>query len=107
MGRYDRSQHHARSGTEDLGHRQSGRAGCGRGATAQPDRPDVFFQRVELLAADGDGDEILPVTYDDNYVTVFPGEQVDIRGRVPPGGPPPALVRVSGYNSWPVVTAVR
>lgn len=53
------------------------------------------------------GDEILPVTYDDNYVTVFPGEQVDIRGRVPPGGPPGALVRVSGYNSQPVVNAVR
>jgi exo-1,4-beta-D-glucosaminidase len=89
-------------------------------ATASPGEPDAvavrlhnptdriaFFQRVELLAADGDGDEILPVTYDDNYVTVFPGEQVDIRGRVPPGGPPPALVRVSGYNSQPVVTAVR
>ena len=67
----------------------------------------AFFERVELLAADGDGDEILPVTYDDNYVTVFPGEQVDIRGRVPPGGAPPAWVRVSGYNSQPVVTAVR
>lgn len=66
----------------------------------------AFFQRIELLAT-ADGDEILPVTYDDNYVTVFPGEQVDIRGRVPPGEPQPQWVRVSGHNSAPVRTAVR
>ncbi len=88
-------------------------------ATASPTEPGAivvrlrnttdriaFFQRVELLTA-ANGDEILPVTYDDNYVTVFPGEQVDVHGRVASDGPPPGWVRVSGYNSQPVVTTVR
>lgn len=66
----------------------------------------AFFQRVEFLGT-ADGDEILPVTYDDNYLTVFPGEQVDVHGRVLPGGSPPQWVRVSGYNSAPALAAVR
>ena len=65
-----------------------------------------FFQRAELLAS-ADGDEILPIEYDDNYVTVFPGETVEIRGRVPPGGPAPGWVRVTGYNGTPMVVPVR
>lgn len=37
----------------------------------------AFFERVEIT--DGkDGNEILPITYNDNYVTVFPGETVTI-----------------------------
>jgi len=66
----------------------------------------AFFQRIELLATAG-GDEILPVTYQDNYVTVFPGEEIEVRGGVLPGGAPPKWVRISGYNSPPAVAAVR
>ena len=66
----------------------------------------AFFQRAELLAAP-DGDEILPIEYDDNYVTVFPGETVTIHGRVPSGGPAPGWVRVTGYGGAPVVVTVR
>jgi exo-1,4-beta-D-glucosaminidase len=33
----------------------------------------AFFLRVEV-AKGKDGDEVLPITYDDNYVTVFPHE---------------------------------
>ena len=66
----------------------------------------AFFQRAELLTAP-DGDEILPITYDDNYVTVFPGETVEVRGRVPTGGPTPGWVRVTGYGGEPVIVAVR
>lgn len=66
----------------------------------------AFFQRVELLAA-ADGDEILPATYDDNYVTVFPGETVEIRGRAPAGGPTPRWVRATGFNGPAVVVAMR
>jgi hypothetical protein len=62
--------------------------------------------RAELLGS-ADGDEILPIEYDDNYVTVFPGETVQIRGRVPAGGPDPTWVRVTGYNGAPVVVPVR
>ena len=69
----------------------------------------AFFQRAELLSAGPPetSDEILPIEYDDNYVTVFPGEQVTVHGRIPAGGPAPAWVRVSGYNSQPVLAAVR
>ena len=70
----------------------------------------AFFQRAELLATAGPPekvDEILPVEYDDNYVTVFPGESVEIHGRVPEGGPTPGWVRVTGYRGTPAVVAVR
>ena len=56
-----------------------------------------------------DGDEILPIEYDDNYVTVFPGETVDVRAAVPrrSGAPVSAdWVRVTGYNTPPVVVPV-
>ena len=49
----------------------------------------------------------MPITYDDNYVSVFGGETVEIDGRVPAGGPVPAWVRVTGYGGTPVVAAVR
>jgi exo-1,4-beta-D-glucosaminidase len=52
-------------------------------------------------------DEILPIEYDDNYVTVFPGETVHIRGRVPGGSPAPAWVRVTGYAGTPVIVGVN
>lgn len=32
----------------------------------------AFFERAEVMSS-RDGDEILPIEYDDNYVTVFPG----------------------------------
>ena len=54
-----------------------------------------------------DGDEILPVSYDDNYVTVFPGETVELRGVIPATGKSANWVRVSGYNTAPVVVAVE
>lgn len=65
----------------------------------------AFFTRAELLSARG-GDEILPIEYSDNYVTVFPGESLEINA-VPVGaGPEPTWVRVAGYNTDPVVVPV-
>jgi exo-1,4-beta-D-glucosaminidase len=66
----------------------------------------AFFERAELLPSPL-ADEILPIEYDDNYVTVFPGETVEIKGRVPDSGPAPNWVRVTGYNGTPVVVQVR
>jgi exo-1,4-beta-D-glucosaminidase len=66
----------------------------------------AFFERAELLSGPL-ADEILPIEYDDNYVTVFPGETVRITGRVPDSGPAPSWVRVTGYNSTPVVVEVH
>jgi exo-1,4-beta-D-glucosaminidase len=66
----------------------------------------AFFERSELLATP-DGDEILPVTYDDNYVTVFPGETVEVQGTVVTQPQKANWVRVSGYNTNPVVVPVN
>jgi exo-1,4-beta-D-glucosaminidase len=65
----------------------------------------AFFERAEILPT-SDGDEILPIQYDDNYVTVFPGETVEIRGVVPPNGPAASWVRVAGYNTSPVTAPI-
>jgi exo-1,4-beta-D-glucosaminidase len=78
-------------------------------ALRNPGTGIAFFERAELLA-DKDGEEILPIEYDDNYVTVFPGETVHIHGRVPgqggQPGPRPSWVRVTGYGGTPVVVPV-
>ncbi|HXA12130.1 MAG TPA: glycoside hydrolase, partial [Mycobacterium sp.] len=66
----------------------------------------AFFERAEILST-SDGDEILPIQYDDNYVTVFPGETVEIRGVVPPNGPGASWVRVAGYNTSPVTVPIK
>jgi exo-1,4-beta-D-glucosaminidase len=83
-------------------------------ALRNPSPNIAFFQRAELLGATGNpaaADEILPVEYDDNYVTVFPGETVHIRGRTlgvgGSPGPAPAWVRVTGYADAPVTAEVR
>ena len=65
-----------------------------------------FFERAEIMSTP-DGDEVLPVQYDDNYVTVFPGETVELRGVIPVTGKSANWVRVSGYNTAPVVVAVE
>ncbi len=55
--------------------------------------------RVELTR-DSDGDEILPIVYDDNYVTLFPHESRAITAKFQAseleGGT--AGLRVAGYN---------
>ncbi|WP_319450074.1 MULTISPECIES: glycosyl hydrolase 2 galactose-binding domain-containing protein [unclassified Mycobacterium] len=65
----------------------------------------AFFERAELTST-RDGDEILPIEYDDNYVTVFPGETVTVRGIVPSPYAAANWVRVTGYNTAPVVVPV-
>ena len=54
-----------------------------------------------------DGDEILPIEYSDNYVTVFPGETVEVRGVVPTDRTRANWVRVSGYNSPPAMVPIK
>jgi exo-1,4-beta-D-glucosaminidase len=66
----------------------------------------AFFERAELLETP-DGDEVLPVEYDDNYVTVFPGETVEVRARALTPAAEVSWVRVTGYGSAPVVVPVR
>jgi exo-1,4-beta-D-glucosaminidase len=90
-------------------HAGAGDDAAGRTVTVSLHNPTAkiaFFERAELLSGPL-ADEILPIEYDDNYVTVFPGETVQIEGRVPPGGPAANWVRVTGYNSSPTVVQVR
>ena len=73
-----------------------------------PSKHIAFFQRVELTNG-RDGEEILPILYDDNYVTVFPGETVDVestydaQGR---GANQPWL-RVEGYNTPKEISPIQ
>jgi exo-1,4-beta-D-glucosaminidase len=59
----------------------------------------AFFVRAEI-AGDLDGLEVLPIRYDDNYVTVFPRESHTIEAifasSLLPGHKP--VVRIEGYD---------
>ncbi len=90
----------------EVGARADGPAGSVAITLHNPTSKIAFFERAELLD-ERDGDEILPVEYDDNYVTVFPGETVEIHGRVPAGAPGPRWVRVTGYNGAPILQPVH
>jgi exo-1,4-beta-D-glucosaminidase len=70
---------------------------------ANPANRVAFFVRAEVTRG-ADGNEILPITYNDNYITVFPHETRtivarfdDTRSGPAPARLPPAL-RVEGYN---------
>lgn len=68
----------------------------------------AFFLRVEATAGSG-GDEVLPITYDDNYVTLFPHESRTITATLDASqlhGNEPA-VRVEGYNVAKQVLPLR
>jgi exo-1,4-beta-D-glucosaminidase len=71
-----------------------------------PTQRVAFFERAEILNAP-DGDEILPIEYSDNYVTVFPGETVELHGVVPTDRIKANWVRVAGYNSPSMVVPIR
>lgn len=63
----------------------------------------AFHVRLRALDSPG-GDEIVPVLWEDNYVTLLPGESRDLRvrwpGRAQPGDE--ATLRVDGWNVSPV-----
>lgn len=58
----------------------------------------AFFERAEITSTRG-GDEILPIQYDDNYVTVFPGESIEIHGVVQQIAGRAAWIKLAGYNT--------
>jgi exo-1,4-beta-D-glucosaminidase len=70
-----------------------------------PTRQIAFFDRAEVTDTH-DGDEILPIEYSDNYVTVYPGETVILTGTISGGEPQANWVRVTGYNSAPVTVPI-
>lgn len=65
----------------------------------------AFFERVEV-APTRDGDEILPIEYSDNYVTVFPGETVEVESEILTAGVRANWARVTGHNTPPITVPV-
>ncbi|MGB6834500.1 MAG: hypothetical protein WBE24_13670, partial [Candidatus Acidiferrum sp.] len=70
-----------------------------------PSEHIAFFERAEITSAK-DGDELLPIEYNDNYVTVFPGETVEIRGLLPQRAKA-AWVRLDGYDTPRTVIPIK
>jgi exo-1,4-beta-D-glucosaminidase len=62
-----------------------------------PSQHIAFFERATISAA-RDGNEILPIEYDDNYVTVYPGETAEIHGTIW-NGTKPRWVKLEGWNT--------
>jgi exo-1,4-beta-D-glucosaminidase len=60
-----------------------------------------FFERV-TVSETKEGNEILPIEYTDNYVTVFPGETIEIHGTIRKNIAA-KWVRIEGYNT-PVIS---
>jgi len=57
----------------------------------------AFFERA-TITSEKDGDELLPLLYDDNYVTVFPGETIEIQGYLTKSVRA-AWVKLEGFNT--------
>ncbi len=65
----------------------------------------AFFERAVITSAK-DGDEVLPIEYDNNYVTVFPGETVEIRSVLPQSAKA-AWVKLDGYDTPQTAVAIQ
>lgn len=59
----------------------------------------AFFTRAEVTAGNN-GLEVLPVTYTDNYISLFPGESITITAKYATAdlGGQSAFLRIRGYN---------
>ena len=65
----------------------------------------AFFERAKI-SKEKDGNEILPIEYDDNYITVFPGETVEIHGRIWKDVNP-RWVKLEGYNTPTISVQIK
>ncbi|WP_066477196.1 MULTISPECIES: glycoside hydrolase family 2 protein [unclassified Sphingomonas] len=72
--------------------------GAARAVVAIRNESTVPALQVKLTLVDADGGRILPAYYDDNYLTLFPGETRTVGIAWPESGAPPAAVRVRGWN---------
>ena len=64
-----------------------------------------FFEHAEVTATK-DGEEILPIEYDNNYVTVFPGETVEVKATLA-GSANASWIKLEGYNTPRSVVPIR
>jgi exo-1,4-beta-D-glucosaminidase len=70
-----------------------------------PSERIAFFVRA-TISATREGNEILPIEYDDNYITVFPGETGEIHAVLPTTAKP-GWVKLEGYNTPGVSVPLR
>jgi exo-1,4-beta-D-glucosaminidase len=70
-----------------------------------PSERIAFFERATISTA-RDGNEILPIEYDDNYITVFPGETAEIHGVVQKDTKP-RWVKLEGYNTSSIFVPIK
>jgi exo-1,4-beta-D-glucosaminidase len=72
---------------------------------ANPGPAIAFFARVEISGT-ADGDELVPVRWSDNYVTLLPGESRTLEARF--DAPQGALIaRSEGWNVAQAVVPVQ
>ena len=80
---------------------KSGAEGTTRVTLENSSKDIAFFVRLKLArGAGGDGDQVLPVLWEDNYVSLLPGEKRDVTVRYKLDdlhGAAPS-VEVSGWN---------
>ena len=62
-----------------------------------PSQHIAFFERA-AISATSDGGEILPIEYDDNYITIFPGETAEIHATHQQSAKA-GWVKLEGYNT--------
>ncbi|MFZ0961414.1 MAG: glycoside hydrolase [Terriglobia bacterium] len=80
----------------------------GSGVTIRLHNPSqhiAFFERA-AISATPDGGEILPIEYDDNFITVFPGESAEIHGVLPQGAKA-GWVKLEGYNTRATAVPIK
>jgi len=65
----------------------------------------AFFERA-TISSERNGDELLPIEYDDNYITIFPGESAEIHGIVRKDVEA-RWVKLEGYNTPAISAPVR
>lgn len=70
-----------------------------------PSEHIAFFERA-TISATRDGDEILPIEYDDNYVTIYPGETVEVHGTIW-NGTKPRWIKLEGFNTPAISVPIK
>jgi exo-1,4-beta-D-glucosaminidase len=65
----------------------------------------AFFERA-AISTERNGNEILPIEYDDNYITIFPGETAEIHGIIWKDAQP-CWVKIEGYNTPAITAAIK
>jgi len=69
-----------------------------RGRVTVTNTGSALAFQLRLKAVDASGVEILPVYWEDNYISLLPGERRDIRIALPAWTPAPVGVVVDGWN---------